>query len=129
MQIKTKATNLDLSAAISNYLFKRLETTNKFVKGVDPDSVMAEVELARTTNHHKSGDIFRAEINFCIGGDCLRAVSEKDDLYTAIDDAKDELIRELSQRKRKKLSTVRRGGQKIKGLIRRLWSKNEDDVY
>ena len=129
MQIKTKATNLELSEAISNYLFRRLSTTEKFIKGVDPDSVIVEVELARTTNHHKSGDIFRAEFNFCIGGDCMRAVSEKDDLYAAIDDAKDELSRELRQRKRKKLSAVRRGGQKIKNMVRGLWRRSENDAY
>jgi ribosomal subunit interface protein len=126
MNIKTKATNLDLSDAVSQYLFKRLESTNKFTQGVDPDSIMIEVELARTTRHHKSGDIFKAEYNFCIGGDCMRAVAENADLYSAIDEAKDELMRQLRKRKRKRMAGIRRGGQKIKNLVRGFFRRNND---
>jgi ribosomal subunit interface protein len=126
MNIKTKATNIELSGAISDYLAKRLAKTEKFLGGVDPDSVMVEVELAKTTNHHKSGDIFKAEINFCIGGECYRAVSETADLYTSIDDARNELMRELRKRKRKKIWGVRKGGQRIKAIVKGLWRNNDE---
>src|SRR5262245_632504 len=103
MKINTHTLGLGLSPDISDYLTKKLEATNKFTSGVDASSIVVDVELGKTTNHHRTGDIFKAEINFCIGRDCVRAVAEKDDLRAAIDEAKDELLRELRVKKRKKL--------------------------
>lgn len=53
----------------------------------------------------------------------LRAVSEMDELFASIDMAKDEMVRELESNKDKKISLVRRGGVKIKNLIKGIFSK------
>ncbi|HZS42955.1 MAG TPA: ribosome-associated translation inhibitor RaiA [Candidatus Paceibacterota bacterium] len=125
MRITIKATNMEMSEAISDYLDKRLEKTERFVQDTDPDTVLVNVELGKSTNHHRQGDVFRAEINFCIGSNCLRAVSETEDLYAAIDDARDELLRELRKRKRKQRWSIRSGGQRMKAMIRGLWGREE----
>ena len=85
---KIKTTNIILDSNIEDYLDKRLEALEKFVDSSNP-TFLAEVELGRTTKHHQSGDIFRAEINITIDGNAFRAVSERPDLMTAIDDMKD----------------------------------------
>ena len=122
MKINLKGTNLELSAAISEYLDKRLLGVEKFLP--EGDGFVADVELGKTTNHHQAGDIFRAEINIHIGGKSFRAVSEQIDLYSAIDDMKAEITRELGSYKEKRLSLIRRGGQKLKNLLRGLpWKK------
>ena len=111
-----------MSAAISEYLDKRLLGVEKFLP--EGDGFVADVELGKTTNHHQAGDIFRAEINIHIGGKSFRAVSEQIDLYSAIDDMKAEITRELGSYKEKRLSLIRRGGQKLKNLLRGLpWKK------
>ncbi|MSU55377.1 MAG: ribosome-associated translation inhibitor RaiA [Candidatus Taylorbacteria bacterium] len=117
MTINLKGTNISITSEISNYLNKRLEGIEKFLP-TENQSFIADVELAKTTNHHKAGDIFRAEINIHIAGKSFRAVSEQEDLFRAIDDMKDEVARELSSNKKKKLSLIRKGGQKIKNIIR-----------
>ena len=115
MQVKEKYTNLEKTEAIQSYLLKRVNSLNKFIS---ENSALCEVELEKTTNHHKGGDIFRAEINLAVGGKQFRSVSEKEDLYAAIDVAKDDLVRELQANKDKKVSMVRRGGAKVKNMIK-----------
>lgn len=117
MRINIKATNLELTQAISDYLEKRISTLDKFVNKND-ESAMADVEVGKSTKHHQSGDIFRAEINLHVAGKNLRAVSEKDNLYAAIDEAKDEMAREITSHKAKQRTLLRRGGAKIKDFLR-----------
>jgi ribosome-associated translation inhibitor RaiA len=73
------------------------------------------------SEHHNAGDIFRAEININVGGRTLRAVSERPDLFSAIDDMKDEINHELASFKGKRFSIVRRSGQKLKEMLRKFY--------
>jgi ribosomal subunit interface protein len=116
MKINLKGTNIGLTTAISEYLDKRLEGVEKFIPA--GKTYIADVELGRTTKHHQAGDIFRAEINIHIGSRSFRAVSEQQDLYSAIDDMKAEITRELGVDKEKKISFLRRGGQKLKNILK-----------
>ncbi len=106
-----------MTPAIEDYLNKKLLSLNRLVD-FDADNVFAQVELAKTSHHHKSGDIFRAEINVKIGKMHIRAVSEKEDLYAAIDDMKDELAREIKSDKEKHLDLKRKGSAEIKKMIK-----------
>jgi putative sigma-54 modulation protein len=121
MQIKIKGTNIELTSAITDYVNKRVETLNKFIDPHD-ESALAYVEVGKTTHHHKNGDFFRAEINLHVRGKDLYASSEKADLYAAIDDVKEEMTRELKNSREKKITLVRRGGAKIKAIIRGLYN-------
>lgn len=119
-----KATNMTLTPAITDYLDKRLSALDKFID--NPDSVALDVEVGKTTNHHKSGEIFRAELNFHSGKAHMRAVAEKEDLYAAIDEVKDELVRELTQYKSKKRDLVRRGALRVKHFIQGFYRKENE---
>ena len=118
-----KATSLTLTPAIEASIDKVLQAIDKYV---DPDdtSAMAQIEVARTTNHHRSGDIFRAEINFHSRLGDFRAENEKEDLYAALVAVKDELVETLRSRKAKKIDFVRRSGLAVKNMLRGLpWRK------
>lgn len=119
MNINLKATNISLSPAISEYVDKRLKKVSKIV-GPDP-SVQCDIELARTTDHHQKGEIFRAEIHIVGASKDIYASSEKEDLYAAIDDVRDEVLRELKTKKEKQISLIRRGGARMKAMIKGLW--------
>lgn len=116
MKINIKATDFSLTPSISEYIEKKIDMLKKFFRGAD--EVLVSVEVGRTTKHHKSGDIFRAEIHISAGGEEYYAVVEKDDLYAAIDEVKDEIVHELTSRKKKALRLFRRGGAKIKNLLK-----------
>ncbi len=122
MRINEKGTNMQITAEIKDYLYKKLGHLQKFIDPTD-ESVLCEVELGKISNHHKNGDVFRTEINLHIAGKNLRAESEMEDLFASIDIAKDELVRALQTNKDKKVSLLRRGGTKVKNLIKGIFTK------
>ncbi len=115
MNIIIKGNHLDVTEAIQAYVTKRFEGANKFLN----DNAQVEVELSRTTNHHKSGDIFRAEVNINNNGDQTYLAQEREDLFVAIDALRDEIQQVLSSKKGKRESLWKRGKQRIKDMLRR----------
>jgi len=124
MRINTKGTNISLTPAIVDYLNKKLATVEKYINS-HQDVAMLDVEVGRTTQHHKSGDIFRAEINLKLKGDSLRAVREAEDLYAAIDQVKDEIVDLLTTHADKRRTLLRRGAAKIKNILKGLYRRNK----
>lgn len=118
VRAQIKATEMALTPAIKDYAEKRVLALDKFFKG--SGEVLAQIEVGKTTRHHKSGNVFRAEISIRAEGQNYYTVSEKDDLYAAIDEVKDEMAREIISSKSKKETLFRRGGAKIKAMLKRL---------
>ena len=121
MNIKIKTTNITLTPNISDYVEKRLASLEKLLQN-DP-STLCNVELARTTEHHQHGDIFRAEIHIIAKDQDIYVDSEKSDLYSAIDIVRDEATHKIKSFKKKRQSLIRRGGAQIKNIIKGFWSK------
>lgn len=119
MNTNIKNTNLMLSDALTDYVNKKLEKIDSFL--ADDPTAQCDVELARTTDHHHKGEIFRAEIHIVAAGKNLYASSEKEDIYMAVDDAKDEILRELKSVKEKRFALIRRGGSRVKAMMKGLW--------
>ncbi len=111
-----KATNIELTDAIKDHIEKRVSHVLKFAGDEEVQRIF--VEVGKTTNHHKQGDVFRAEMDVTIGGKKYYTVSQKSDLYTAIDDAEKELVSELTGKKGRARALFRRGAQKMKDLMR-----------
>lgn len=108
-----------LDDKLREYIEKKLAGVGKFIAAEDT-SVMCDVEVARTTAHHRTGDIFKAEFHIHIAGKYLTAVSEKDNIYAALDEVKDEISHSLKAHKTKKNTLLRRGSAKIKDILRRM---------
>jgi ribosomal subunit interface protein len=119
--INIKATNMELTEAINDYVEKRLDSIKKFTKDGD---ISGYVEVGKTTNHHKQGDVYKAEFDITANGEHLFAVSEKDDLYAAIDDAKEEIVRRITTKKDKKQTLYKRGATSVKKMLKGLSSRN-----
>jgi putative sigma-54 modulation protein len=92
-----KGTNIDLTSAIKSYVEQKLGLIQKLTERYSPCDVAVDVGM--TSKHHQKGDIFYAEFNMSIPGAHLRAHVVRDDLYAAIDEAKDDLKRQLVDRK------------------------------
>ena len=121
MNIQIKATNLELTESIESYIEKRLQSVVKFLE--QDSTAQCMVEVARTTNHHKHGDIFRAEIRISSALHSVYVESEKEDLYAAIDAARNEASGKLSSGKDKRVSVLRRGGARVKNMIKGIWGQ------
>jgi putative sigma-54 modulation protein len=116
MKINIKATGISLTTSISEYIEKKINMLDKFFQ--DFDDVLVNVEVGKISKHHKSGDIFRAEIQITAGGQTYYAESETEDLYAAIDVVKDDIVHELTSKRKKTLRLFRRGGAQIKNLLK-----------
>jgi ribosomal subunit interface protein len=116
-----KATNIELTEAINNYVDKRLESLKKFTKG---NEIIVYVEVGKTTNHHKSGDVYKAEFNMEISGNKYYSVSEQDNLYKAIDDSKEELVRQIKNNKGREKTLFKRGATSVKKMLKGISKRN-----
>jgi len=124
MNRNIKATNMELTGAISDYVNKRLSGLDKFTK---EGEMVIYVEVAKTTNHHKQGDVFKAEFNVDISGTKFYAFSEKEDIYEAIDIAKSEIIRRITDNKERKQTLFKRGALSIKKMLKGVSKRNPID--
>lgn len=109
-----------------SYVDKRLAKIAKLLAG--DSTAKCDLELAKTTEHHQKGDIYRAEIHIVAVGKNLYAANEQSDIFSAIDGVRDEILRELKAQKTKRTSYIRRGGAKIKAMIRGLWKSNDQSA-
>jgi ribosomal subunit interface protein len=116
MNTNIKTTNFDMTEQIQNYLDKKLASVDKLIAQFEGSS-QAQIEIGRSSNRHKSGFIFRAEANISFDGNSARAVSEKEDLFQAIDAMKDDLVREIDKIKDKKMTMLKKGGKKAKDMM------------
>jgi ribosomal subunit interface protein len=122
MNIQIKTTTIIPTPAISEYVEKKLNPLEKFFQ--NDSTLKFDLELAKTTNHHKNGDIFRAEIHILAIDTNIYASAEKEDLYMAIDAVKDEVLREIKTSNSKRRSLIRRGGAQIKNILKGIWPNN-----
>lgn len=96
MRIGTiKATNVELTPAIREYVEEKLAYLDQLLP--DESSIMADVEVGKTTHHHQKGDVMRCEVNLQVPGELLRVEKTEKDLYKAIDKVKDHLARQIKE--------------------------------
>ncbi|HNU95408.1 MAG TPA: ribosome-associated translation inhibitor RaiA [Candidatus Paceibacterota bacterium] len=125
MSTNIKATNIELTDAIKDYVNKNLLGLDRFI--TDPkEDLIIQVEVGKTTRHHKSGDYFRAEFNVDISGKKFYVSAKKDNLYGAIDEAKEALFRKIDYSKNRERTLLRRGAKSIKKMIRGLSHRNPE---
>lgn len=115
MKMNIKATGINLTPEISTYAQKRLSKVGKYLTQRDP---VMNVELGKVTQHHRQGEIFRAEVRITGGGADYYVAKESADLFSAIDEVKDEIIQEVAKDKDKRTSLMRRGGRMFKDMVR-----------
>ena len=118
LNIKIKTTNFDKTPAIEDYVYKKMASLEKFLN--KEGNVLCEVELGKTTGHHKSGEIFKAELNIVESkGRQFFIKADETDLYAAIDVMRDNAEEVIVSKKKKENSLFRRGAMRIKKLLKR----------
>lgn len=90
---------IEVTDAIRGYVEKKLGSMEKLCEGYSPCDV--RVEVGKTGDHHNKGKIWHAEFTMSIPGASLRSEALEEDLYAAIDVAKDDLKRQLVAHKEK----------------------------
>ena len=126
MQINLQGKNIELTPAIKDYVSKRVTNLEKLLLGIEEGQgkVMANFEVGKSTNHHKGGDIFRANCSIEIDGKEFYGSADKEDLYQAIDAVKDSLYNEISKNKDRHQTLLYRGARSIKKMMKGLSKRN-----
>ncbi len=118
MDARIKATDFEMTTAVSDYLDEKLEAIEKHL-GSDAEITRAEIEIGRAAGHSKHGENFFAEFQVMAPGvDAMRVVAHGTTVNAAIDAAKDEMLLKLKKDKTKREGNVRRIGGKIKEWMR-----------
>lgn len=98
MQIIIKASQIELTDALAQYVEDRIKPLEKYIgRFEEKGESVARVELARTTQHHRNGDVFNVEINLQMDGEVIRAARDGEDMYAIIDEVKDILKLEIQK--------------------------------
>lgn len=119
MDIQIKTRHIDLTPDIKSYLNEKLDDVTRLT---DPDDTSAwcSVQLAKKDEQHQTGDIYTAKVNLHIAGRRFRATAREGSMEAAIDEVKDQLMKELRRHKDKQHSFVRRGGRAVKEFLQGL---------
>jgi ribosomal subunit interface protein len=120
INVNLKATNMKLTPSIEDYVISRVTNLGKLLKNIKETGgeVFVFFEVGKTTDHHKSGKIYRAECSITIDGKQYYASFDDDNLYAAIDSVKDVILRDIKKKKEKKQALYKRGAFRMKDMLR-----------
>lgn len=124
MKINLKCTNMELTDVIQDYVNKRVTNLEKLISRDGQGEVMANFEVSKSTNHHKSGEIFHADCLIKIDGKEFYSSADKEDLYQAIDAVKDSLYQEINKNKDRRQTLFKRGASSVKKMMKGLSKRN-----
>ena len=106
MKIDLFAKDIQLTDPIKVFINDKIGSLSKLFN--NNESVSAKVEIARTTRHHKTGEVYYAEANLLIKGALIRAQANHRDVRSAITEVKDELKIKIKKFKEKKKDLSRK---------------------
>lgn len=86
---------LELTPAIKAHVEDKMQSLKKYLGEVD----YIDVEVGKTTNHHQKGEVFSCRANVTYKGELIHIEEEEEDLYAAIDRARDSLKATVLDRK------------------------------
>ena len=113
--INYKATNTALDPTLQKLVDQKFATLEKFVG--DETDIKCDVEFEKVAPR-QSGDLYRVEANLWFHGTLHRADATMDSFEKAIDEVRNELDKTLRRAAKKHDSLVKRGGRRIKEMLR-----------
>lgn len=115
-RIKVKASGIEYTDKLRTYLESKLLQLERLIPKT-ASNPKYEIELGKATKHHKSGMIYRAEINLSYGAVLNRAEATETTIIRAIDAVKEEIKTELRKGRGKKKEDARKGARVLKKMI------------
>ncbi len=89
---------------------------------LDDESAVVDIQV-RKLARHASGMHYFVEANFYGSKISLHAQAENENLPSAIETVRDELVSELTSRKKREEHFIRKGGRIIKNFVKGLYGK------
>ena len=108
--------NVALSEKVRSYIEKRFKNFSRFASGEHSPEII--VTVSKSTVHQRE-DSTKVEVKFKLHPQEFFVSGEAHDIMAAIDQAKAELMREVTQSKSKRITLFHRGARKLKSLMRK----------
>jgi putative sigma-54 modulation protein len=115
---------VELTDALKDYAEKRFSGIGKYLKDGEEGIESLHLILAKTTNHHKQGEIYRAEVTVSVKGVQFFSYAETDHLYAAIDEVREEVARKITGERDRTRALFRRGARSIKKMLKGISKRN-----
>ncbi len=96
--IDIRGTSLELTEALKTFVQEKTASLERLCGAYDPCEV--SWELGKTTQGQQKGDIWRAEVHIAIPGHAFRIERVAQDVYAAIDAAKDAIKEQIIRYKK-----------------------------
>jgi len=106
MNIRIKATKIELTENIKDYVQEKMDMLEKYLGNIQ--ILNCDVEVGMSVGGQQKGQIYRAEVNLSVPGKLLRVEKTEKDLFKAIDKVKDHLEIIIKKYKEKKIDRKRR---------------------
>lgn len=113
--INYKATGVELNQELQTLLESKFTLLEKYIG--DETDIKCEAEFSKTAQQ-ENGQVFRVEVNLWLKGTLYRAEATEDQFEKAIDEVRDELDKELRRATKKEQGLLKRGGRKLKEMMR-----------
>lgn len=118
-KINIKATNLEMNDEMRAFVNEKVSSIEKFMSLKEDEEANVDVEVGKDFGeHHKNGEIYRAEINLQCGAKVYRVEKYNYDIHAAIDEVVKEMKREVKRMREKKNDLFRRGAKDLKSLLK-----------
>ena len=126
MKINLQGKNFEITEAIRDYVFKRVTNLEKLLSTIEKrgGEVMVNFEVGKSTKHHKSGVVFHSDCLINIDGKEFYSSSDKEDLYQAVDEIKENLFNDIRKNKDRKQTLFKRGAASVKKMLKGLSKRN-----
>ena len=97
MRIAIRAKNLEITPALRAYIeAKIIAPVKRLLRGASfSELLLLDIEISRTTRHHRKGRVYYAEAMLTIGKTVLRAEVDDEDVRAACDLLQEELAQEI----------------------------------
>ncbi len=109
---------IEITEGMRTYIEKRFSGFERFMDDKIPHAM--QVVISRTTAHERE-DSIKAEVQFKIHTRDFIATGMSNDFFSAIDMAKEELMREVTHSNARRRTLFHHGARKIKNLMKGLY--------
>lgn len=111
MKINITGKNLEITPAIRSYIEEKIGGLQRFFNNV----IDGRVEIEKNT-HHQKGYVFNVLVNLVVPNELIRATDVQENLYAAIDVVKEEIERQLLEKKGKYEAKIRQAKKSRRNL-------------
>lgn len=120
MRFLLRQKNFEITPALRTYIDNKiLKPAQKLVKNIKlPDLPILDLNVMRTTLHHRKGQVYRVSANLALNGKLIRVEREDEDVRAAIDSVEDELRRGILSYRQKITALLKRGARRAKKELR-----------